>query len=108
MPDMPSDAVRPQARKSDWAADIAELIMASGQLPAPKGRTYDCTVPAASNLKKHLASRAVPHMRQSPLSTPIDSLFLSAPLGPLHLHGNISMLIDVITKKTLTMSRSGI
>ena len=69
MSDMPPDAVRPQARKTDWAADIAELIMASGQLPALKGRTYDCTVPAASNLKKHLASRAVPHMSQSQFCT---------------------------------------
>ena len=69
MSDMPPDSVRPQARKIDWAADIAELIMASGQLPALKGRTYDCTVRAASNLKKHLASRAVPHMSQGQFCT---------------------------------------
>jgi hypothetical protein len=44
---------------------IAELIMASGHMPASKGRTYDCTAPTGSCLHKPLACRAVPHMRQS-------------------------------------------
>ena len=52
---------------------IAELIMASGHMPASIGRTYDCTASAGSDLHKRLACWAVPHMRQSQSSTPIDS-----------------------------------
>jgi hypothetical protein len=44
---------------------IAELIMASGHMPASKGRTYDCTAPTGSCLHKPFACRAVPHMRQT-------------------------------------------
>ncbi len=62
----PSDALRLRARKIDKAIDIAELIVASGQLPAHQGRTYDdCTVPCGTKLEKYLAYRAVPPMRQS-------------------------------------------
>ena len=48
--------------------------MASSRMTAPKGRTYDRTVPDGSNLHKHLACRAVPHMSQSQSSTPIPRL----------------------------------
>lgn len=39
--------------------------MASSRMTAPKGRTYDRTVPDGSDLHKHLACRAVPHMSQT-------------------------------------------
>jgi hypothetical protein len=67
----PSDSLRPERAKLIRVADIAELIVASGQMPAHKGRTYDCTVPRSSVLTKRLANRAVPHMSQSPFSAPI-------------------------------------
>jgi hypothetical protein len=51
---------------------IAELIMASGHMPASKGRTYDCTAPTGSCLHKPLACRAVPHMRQIPFLSPAN------------------------------------
>ena len=49
--------------------------MASDHTTALKGRTYDRTVPNGSELQKHLACRAVPHMNQSraDLGIPIDS-----------------------------------
>jgi hypothetical protein len=50
---------------------IAELIMASGHMPASTGRTYDCTAPTGSCLHKPLACRAVPHMSQTQLVVPI-------------------------------------
>ena len=37
-----------------------------------KGRTYDCPASPGSGLHKHLACRAVPRMRQSQKSAPID------------------------------------
>jgi hypothetical protein len=62
---------------------IAELIMASGHMPASKGRTYDCTAPTGSCLHKPLACRAVPHMRQNRL----DDLFqVNAPTDLLKLN----------------------
>jgi hypothetical protein len=48
----PSDSLRLRARKIDKATDIAELIVASGQMSAKTGRTYDCTVPRGSKLVK--------------------------------------------------------
>jgi len=69
----PSDSLRLERAKLIRVADIAELIVASGQMPAHKGRTYDCTVPRSSVLTKRLANRAVPHMSQSQTSTPIDN-----------------------------------
>jgi hypothetical protein len=50
---------------------IAELILASGHMPASIGWTYDCTAPIGSCLHKPLACRAVPHMSQSPYSMKI-------------------------------------
>ena len=69
----PSDSLRLERAKLIRVADIAELIVASGQMPAHKGRTYDCTVPRSSLLTKRLANRAVPHMSQSQNCTPKHS-----------------------------------
>lgn len=35
--------MRLRARESDKAIDVADIIVASGQRAASKGRTYDCT-----------------------------------------------------------------
>jgi hypothetical protein len=42
-PIRPSDSVRLRARESDKAIGVADIIVASGQRAALKGRTYDCT-----------------------------------------------------------------
>ena len=47
--------------------------MASGQMIADEGRTYDRTVLHVEKLKKALADRAVPHMSQSQICKPIDT-----------------------------------
>lgn len=49
--------------------------MTSSRMTAPKGRTYDRTVPDGSDLHKHLACRAVAHMRQSQFSVEIHHFF---------------------------------
>ena len=46
-------------------AKLTEYIMASSRMTAPKGRTYDRTIPDGSDLHKRLACRTVPHMSQT-------------------------------------------
>ena len=39
----PENSKRKAARILDWDPILANSIRASGQMTAPKGRTYDCT-----------------------------------------------------------------
>jgi hypothetical protein len=65
--DTPPDAVRPGAREIDMATIHRGIHHGQLFMPAFIGRTYDRTVPMGSDLHKHLACRADPHMRQTQL-----------------------------------------
>ncbi|MGY3412772.1 hypothetical protein IVA93_39235 (plasmid) [Bradyrhizobium sp. 155] len=84
-----------RAREIDWPIASADIIVASGR--APRLQVEYMTAPSSLvRSENDLAARAVPHMSQSQIWTPVDSATRSADISTsttAHQNTPLSMLL---------------